>query len=500
MSFLEILRVPSRTWKRVLYLTHRWAGISLCLFFTMWFATGIVMMYVPFPNLDPTERYSGLSKIDGAQVKIGLETALNAVGATGATGVPQRVRMTTVLNRPAIHILPDKGRWTTVFADTGELLQSLEASVAIESVSRFHAGHQPRYQERLEMDQWTVSGGLNPFRPLHQVSLGDSEDTHYYVSDRTGEVVRDTKYQERIWNWLGANLHWIYPLALVKHREVWHQVVVWLSVAGIALAVTGTVSGLLRWRFSAPYRSGSRSPHRGWMRWHHLLGLVSCIFVLTWIFSGLMSMNPWKLFPSKTPPAEDIRRYRGGELVATDFSRDLGQALREHGAPVYEVEWQRFGKRPYYVLRTAPLQSSTYAADRAEPKFERFTEQELLTRAATLLPTSRIVQADWLTEHDAYWYARENLGRLRILPMFRVRFDDADASWYHIDPASGQVLERMTRANRVQRWLYNGLHSFDFGFLLRYRPLWDIVVIVLVLAGLALSITGTVGAWRRLRR
>ena len=35
--------------KRWLYLLHRWAGITLCLFFAMWFISGVVMMYVGYP-------------------------------------------------------------------------------------------------------------------------------------------------------------------------------------------------------------------------------------------------------------------------------------------------------------------------------------------------------------------------------------------------------------------------------------------------------------------
>ena len=37
------------------------------------------------------------------------------------------------------------------------------------------------------------------------------------------------------------------------------------------------------------------------MRWHHLSGLLFAVVTITWIFSGLMSMNPWKLFASGAP-------------------------------------------------------------------------------------------------------------------------------------------------------------------------------------------------------
>lgn len=50
--------------KTVLYLIHRWLGICICLPVAMWFATGMVMMYVGFPELSERERYAGLPALD----------------------------------------------------------------------------------------------------------------------------------------------------------------------------------------------------------------------------------------------------------------------------------------------------------------------------------------------------------------------------------------------------------------------------------------------------
>ncbi|MBM3358417.1 MAG: PepSY domain-containing protein [Betaproteobacteria bacterium] len=483
--------------KRLLYLTHRWAGIALCLFFAMWFFTGVVMMYLPFPELRPEERFAGAESLDGTRVQ--LSTAA-AYAKSGLSEPPQRVRMTTVLGRPAYHFLSRGEGWITVFADDGERLDAVTAAQAADAAARFRPGHHPEYIERTDMDQWTVSTSLRPFRPLHRVALGDAAGTELYVSDRTGEVVRDTSRLERVWNWLGANLHWLYPLELVRHRAVWHEVVVWLSIIGTLFALTGIATGLMRWRFPGRYRNGGSSPYRGWKRWHHVMGLGACAFLLTWIFSGLMSMNPWKLFPPKAPPSEEVARYRGGVLEPGAHARQLGGLLRGHPAPVKEVEWVRFAGRPYFVFYTAPGDSLLYPADQPEPGIQRFEQADLLANARNLRPDARIARTDWLVQHDNYWYSRENLGRVRVLPVLRVRFDDANATWYHIDPHTGQVLDRMTRSNRIQRWVYNGLHSFDFGFLLRNRPVWDVVVIALSLAGFVLSVSGAVIGWRRLSR
>ena len=58
----------------------------------------------------------------------------------------------------------------------------------------------------------------------------------------------------------------------------------------------------------------------------------------------------------------------------------------------------------------------------------------------------------------------------------------------------------MHRYSRVERWLYNGLHSLDFAFWYNRRPLWDVAMIVLLLGGLTTSSLGLFLGIRRLRR
>jgi hypothetical protein len=52
---------------RALILLHRWLGVSFSLLFAMWFSTGIVMHFVPFPGLTEAERIDGLTPIDPSQ-------------------------------------------------------------------------------------------------------------------------------------------------------------------------------------------------------------------------------------------------------------------------------------------------------------------------------------------------------------------------------------------------------------------------------------------------
>ena len=52
----------------------------------------------------------------------------------------------------------------------------------------------------------------------------------------------------------------------------------------------------------------------------------------------------------------------------------------------------------------------------------------------------------------------------------------------------------------MERWVYHGLHSLDFPWLYNHRPLWDLIVLGLMLSGLALSITSIVIAAQLLKR
>jgi hypothetical protein len=62
------------------------------------------------------------------------------------------------------------------------------------------------------------------------------------------------------------------------------------------------------------------------------------------------------------------------------------------------------------------------------------------------------------------------------------------------------VVGHVNRLNRVERWLYNGLHNLDFPFLYYNRPLWDAIVIVLTAGGAVVSGIGLLLAIKRLRR
>ena len=85
--------------------------------------------------------------------------------------------------------------------------------------------------------------------------------------------------------------------------------------------------------------------------------------------------------------------------------------------------------------------------------------------------------------------------------MFQLTPGEPPQDWEEFkDPATGLVINRVDDMRRVGRWVFAMLHSWDWLPLLDLRPVWDIVLIVLSLGGLALSATGVVIGLRRLGR
>jgi len=110
--------------------------------------------------------------------------------------------------------------------------------------------------------------------------------------------VRDTTRPRARVELRGRVAHWIYPTVLRGRPALWQIVVCTLSLLGVVTGRRRHRLGLARIRFE---RGRPVSPFAGWHAWHHGLGLACMAFVLTWIFSGWLSLDDGLLFSSARP-------------------------------------------------------------------------------------------------------------------------------------------------------------------------------------------------------
>ncbi len=504
--------------RKWLILIHRYLGIALSLLFVVWFVSGITMRYAGgMPRLTPELRLERLPDLDPERVRL---SPSQAATRADLEETPDRVTLLTVMDRPAYRF--PGGRGTTIFADTGERLSDLGLTEARTIAARFM--NLPEGQVHgagmlTRPDQWTLAQGRR--MPAYKFRIDDASRTELYVSAHTAEVSVLTTRRSRALAWMGTIPHWLYFAPLRLNARLWTQIVVWTSALGSVLALAGLILGVVQFRRSRPFRVSSSIPYSGWMRWHYITGAVFGVVTLTWVFSGLMSMEPWDWTRREGMQFRDDM-LSGGAPTLSQFA-PMHPATWEQlsgGGTIREVEYVQIQDEPYYVVRRAAEQpEATQRAERLHQPYavrgrvepnrfvvnartleirrEPFTVESLVSRLQAAITDVPIVETTLLTDYDAYYYSR---GRQTPLPVLRVKFGDPDRTWVYIDPELSQFVVSVHRFSRVERWLFNGLHSLDFPFWYNKRPLWDIVMILLSLGGIASSGIGLWVGIRRVRR
>ena len=312
--------------------------------------------------------------------------------------------------------------------------------------------------------------------------------------------MQSTTRGARMGAWFGAIPHWLYFTPLRRHGQLWSTVVIWASGIGTVMALSALLVGILMYSPAKRYRfpEGSSSiPYAGQKRWHTMLGLIFGLVTCTWIFSGMLSMDPFG-WESSGQAFRLNQALRGGPLRLPAFAaKHPRQALEQLAADlrVKELELTTFAGEPAYLAVETPRRSRIIPVSGSPAQeFDPTQVTRLLAQASQPygLAEVRVVK-----EYESYYLDRHYE---RPLPVLFVRLRDPDESMYYVDLKTARIVAGYVTRSRWNRWLYHGLHSMDLPWLYRHRPAWDLVVLALMLGGTALSVTALVIAWRRLRR
>jgi hypothetical protein len=460
---------------RLILLLHRYLGIAVGALMVMWCLSGVVMMYVSYPALSESVRLKALQPI-------AWRNCCKIADALRAHSSPKGIWIEMLGGRP---VLFSGEQPRPLDLSTGTWVEGISADQAAAVAHAFATSDSPapRLLGLIDRDQWTVSGDFNSSRPLYRLGLGDAAGTELYVSSRSGRAVQMTTARERLWNWLGAVPHWLYFTELRRHPNVWSQVVIVTSLLGCFLAGVGIYLGIRQFA-ARPARRWS--PYIGFNLWHHLAGLTFGVFALTWVFSGLLSMNPWGWLQGAGAQTENAAIQ--GAPRPTDLAAALQSLAEAHPGAV--------------SLKAAPLNGALYFVasgangerlrlnERGAPAPISGTDLNFLTRALGRDETPRAPEL--LTQEDRYYFSHHELA---VLPVYRLVL--ASGMRYYLDSVSGMLVAKLDAESRAYRWLHEGLHRLDFAAGLRSRPQWDLLMLLLMSGVTVLSVTGTYLGYRR---
>jgi hypothetical protein len=483
-------RMASFLW-RALVAVHRYLGVAVGLLMLMWFASGIVMMYVGFPEPNERERLSALSPVSWhtcCRIADGLiadDTQFRRAQIEDLMGTPVLQLSRVLLPDQVIDLAQGEAR-PIEMADAQAI-----ALDAVRRPNRATAGAAGTTatvvaaDELEDEDQWTV-GRYHSDQPLFRFGFDDPQRSTLYVSGASGRIVLRTTAKQRFWNWLGAVPHWFYPTVLRSHGQLWSQTVIWASVLGAFLTLFGLYLGVTQLG-----RGKGLSPYRGLFYWHHLAGLVFGIVTLTFVASGLVSMNPWGFLESRG--GGERARLEGRPLRWSEIKTSL-DALRGRSVNAVSLASAPFDGQLYWLA--AGLDGAVTRLD-AAGNAALLPTADLAAAALRVAGAGGVAEQGLLGEEDAYYFGeREPVA----LPVYRVIANDAARTRFYLDPVSGALLRRADANARWHRWLFGALHRLDFAAALRARPAWDVVMIALLLGGIGVSATGVYLAFRRVRR
>lgn len=477
---------PARRRPKLFWLVwlHRWTGVAFCLMFAVWFASGLVLAFVPFPSLSPQQRWSAAERIDLSRLTVAPAQALRSVRDATA------LRLVSIGGRPS-YVVGSTTATVAVDGIDGQVRGVLPPEAASAIAAAFGHAAVRRLDGPLDYDQWSVHQKFDPWRPLYRAALQDDLGTVLYVSARTGEVVQRTRASERAWNWVGSVPHWLYFTQLRHSFTAWDRTVWWLALAALCSASAGTVLGVYRTWQRAHSPKPAWSGFRGWLRWHHGLGLIAAVFVLGWIFSGWLSMDHGRLFSKGIPDPAQVARYAGAPLPTVLAGVDAGAVRCLSGAT--QIEFTAVGGRPVAVGR-GPAGPSV-----SDGMPGRITGTRLSPDAIR-----RAAARAWTLDHDSMPPdSAEALYRQAdaiAADALRLTVASPGRTALYFDPASGTPLLALDASRRTYAWVYLAVHTTNFPLLQSHPVIRRIAQLGPLLLGLAFSLTGVVLGARRLMR
>jgi len=471
---------------------HRWIGVVLCIFFCAWFISGIIMIYHPFPSSSEEQRLQKTESIATNDTLIPIQNFWPEEHSSF-----HKISLVSVLGEPYYWWFDNNSnRVTTVHAVTGKVAKFNEEQIAKIAHQYYPEKLLKNIQPDIEYDQWVVSNGYDPYRPFYRIDYDDKDKTSIYISSRNAQTLQQTTQSQRRWNYVGAIIHWIYPTVLRKHWAVWDQFVWWLALIGIVGAVTGIILGVVR----AIKAKSALSNFEGWMYWHHISGLALGVVVLSWIFSGWLSMDHGRIFSKPNPSDTQLELFQNSANTKI-FNNLPSIASIYRSTNAKEIEFRVLAGYPYIYTKSDTEGNQVWVVADNETGWQENSAGlpvQWIRKATQLAwPNIPIKNISLINEYDAYANLRE--GKLEE-SVIRIILDDAGKTWIHIDKLSGDIVSVMDSSRRVYRWLFNGLHSFDIPAITTRPILWYIIILTFLSLGALFSATGVVLGVRRLTK
>lgn len=205
---------------------------------------------------------------------------------------------------------------------------------------------------------------------------------------------------------------------------------------------------------------------------HHQVAWIAGITALTWGLSGFG--HPIMVWLSPRPVAFSAP----SEKVDLANALSPGEIMRKAGVDqALEIRTLTHGGNSFYLIREGERSERRYFDVDTGAEIDGLdrVRAESLARHYTGYRETRIKDATYLTA-----FSDDYPDINRLLPVWRITFDQDDGRAVYVDTGSGQLVTIDNKARAIMRFIFVNVHTLDF---LPKEAAWARVLIILVMVG-----------------
>ncbi|WP_455641578.1 hypothetical protein [Parabacteroides johnsonii] len=220
-----------------LFSIHRITGCIIAGFFLMWFVTGLILIYHPYPRLTDEQLY---------EKKEILPSLLPDI---------QSIKQKAGENIKQLHIRQSQGQtlatvttadscFTYCCNDTTVAVKPITFSFLEETALKWVNAPVIKVDTLHERVQWILYSRYDRAMPIYKFYFDDPEKHELFISGKTGEVQQLTDKSQRLWAWLGAIPHKFYLPFIRKNLDLWDTSITIGGLLCFITSLTGAFVGI----------------------------------------------------------------------------------------------------------------------------------------------------------------------------------------------------------------------------------------------------------------
>ncbi|MBD5357621.1 MAG: PepSY domain-containing protein [Bacteroides sp.] len=477
---------------------HKFTGLTIGVFFIMWFVTGIVLLYHSYPRVTSTDRNKYMEQL----IKKELPAVYDVPGLADTIAV-----QTLAVNRKfgetiwtisgvsrkketPMDISPNIDGEFVICEDTLKTPKALTDWI-LDSI----AGEWAASTNIIKVDtlykrtQWIMYERYEKSLPILRYYFDNDDKSEVFISQKTGEVLQTTTLSQRIWSWVGAIPHKLYIPALRKDVKRWENVLLVGGLFCLVAALSGMYMGIYylvvnkrkHQKFGSPFKKNV------W-RYHHIGGLIFGVFLIAWGISGSLAMQrvpKWLVNYEGDYFVSSSKLWGKKPLQLGDYHLDYHDLFNRYN-DIKSISWEHFGNIPAYLIVTGTEEIYVDASCEGAVTPLNLSKEVVEQAVARYFGKDTHFSITLMENYDEYYLSRPGG---YPLPVWKVDIDNADGSRMYISPTDGYV-KYLNRNRMAKKWLFSATHYLGIKYFVLHETIRHICLWLLSIGCVFVCITG----------